>query len=258
MNETTPAPTKIELLNPEALPRFQIHNPKEIRHQLRIIAEHRHLLIAHIDGGALTFVTTVLALTEDGQGMILDSSSDARIMDRSERAETLVCSGQLDGVRIQFVAASPRGFPHDGIEALRCDLPDMLLRLQRRESFRLPVPVTSPLTCRLDIRDDSGKPIPLEVRVLDISSEGIGLLLTDADAPLKAGLTIDGELNLPDLGVTHVPLHVRNIARVEDQNRKLSMRVGFQLVDPPMRVVSAIQRYVFKIERERRLLETNR
>jgi c-di-GMP-binding flagellar brake protein YcgR len=258
MSETTPAPVKSDLLDPQALPRFQIHSQKEIRHQLRVIADHRHLLIAHIDGGPLTFVTTVLDLTAEGEEVILDSSSDAKIIERVKGAESLVCSGRQDGVRIQFTVESPKAFPHDGIIALRCALPAMLLRLQRRESFRLPVPLSSPLVCRLDLRDEGNKPIPLDVHVLDISSEGIGLLVTNADAPLEAGQTIDSELNLPDLGVTHVPLHVRNVARVEGHTGAVNMRVGFQLVDPPMRVVTAIQRYVFKIERERRLLETNR
>lgn len=258
MTDTAPTTARDELLDPDALPRFQIRNKKEIRHLLRTIADKRFMLTAYIDGGPLTFVTAVLDLTADGEGVILDSSRDEKIMERVERAENLVCSGRLDGVRVQFTADSPESFPHDGFEALRCDLPEMMLRVQRRETFRLPVPMSSPLTCRLALTGDDNQPIPLDTRVLDISSEGIGLLLTAEDAPLEPGQIIESELTVPDLGVTRITLRVRNMFRVENRGGGINLRVGFQLLDPSPRLVSAIQRYIFKVERERRMLETDR
>ncbi len=258
MTDTTPKPATEALLDPDALPRFQIRNKKEIRHLLRTIADKRFMLIAHIDGGPLSFVTAVLDVTVDGEGVILDSSRDEKIMERVERAEKLVCAGQLDGVRIQFSAESPGGFPYDGFEALRCELPEMMLRLQRRETFRLPVPMSSPVECRLLFRDEDGGEVPVPVRVLDLSAEGVGLLILDADCPAEAGQLIDSELTIPDLGVVQVPMRLRNVFRLDSRGGGPNLRAGFQLIDPPQRLVSAIQRYIFKVERERRMLETNR
>lgn len=258
MTETTPKTARDELLDPDALPRFQIRNKKEIRHLLRTIADKRFMLTAHIDGGPLTFVTAVLDLTADGEGVILDTSSDEKIMERVERAEKLVCAGRLDGVKVQFTAESPEGFPYDGFEVLRCDLPEMMLRLQRRESFRLPVPMSSPVGCKLLLRDEDGRAAPVQVRVLDLSTEGIGLLILDESCPVESGQLIDSELTIPDLGVVQVPMRLRNVFKLDNRGNSSNLRAGFQLIDPPPRLVSAIQRYIFRVERERRMLETNR
>ncbi len=257
MTETTPTTARDELLDPDALPSFQIRNKKEIRHLLRSIADKRFMLTAHIDGGPLTFVTAVLDLTVDGESVILDTSRDEKIMERVERAEKLVCTGRLDGVRVQFSADSPEGFPHDGFEALRCDLPEMMLRLQRRETFRLPVPMSSPVGCKLLLQDEEGQPTPIQVRVLDLSAEGIGLLLEEG-CTLEPGQVINSELTMPDLGAIQVGLRMRNLFKQDNRGGSTSLRAGFQLIEPAPRLVSAIQRYIFKVERERRMLETDR
>ncbi len=242
------------LLDPDALPSFQIRNSKEIAHLLRSLAKRRFLLTAHIEGGVTTFVTAVLDITDDGEGLILDSSRDPEIMQRAANASMLVCNGRMDGVRVQFNAFSPESCPYHGMEAVRCDFPDMVIRLQRRESFRLPVPMSSAIACHLHIQAPNGDPQDVTVRVLDISAEGIGLLLAD-DAPLALEDTLESTLVVPEYGSTPIRLSIRNMMRVENRNGGTSLRVGFQLIDPSQRLISAIQRYVFRIERERRLLE---
>lgn len=242
------------LLNPDALPDFQIRNQKEIAHLLRGLIKRRFLLTAHINGSTSTFVTAVLDLTDDGEAMVLDSSRNAETMQLVTQAESLVCNGRMDGVRVQFEVERPEYHPYHGMEALRCALPEMVIRLQRRESFRLPVPMTSPVACNLHIHAPNGEPHRVTVRVLDISSEGIGLLLAE-DAPLALEDVLESTLEIPDFGSTLIKLRIRNVMRVENRSGSTSLRVGFQLIDPSQKLISAIQRYVFKIERERRLLE---
>ena len=257
MNDATHTPVQEDLLDPDALPDYQVTNHREIQKLLRGIADKRALLAGHIDGGPLTFVTTVLDLTTDGEGLILDSSRDERIMERIERAESVVCTGRIDGVRMQFTAEDPQEFPYDGFLALRCDLPSMVLRVQRRESFRLPVPMSSPLECKLILPDGDGRTHTTPVRVVDISSEGIGLMIMDRAEHVGTGQVVESELNVPEVGVVRVSLQVRNVFE-RSHRGTLTLRAGFQLLDPPARVVTALQRYIFKVERERRFLEVDR
>lgn len=255
MSNTHPTKPPDRLLDPEAFATFQVRNAREIRRILHQIARRHLILTAYIDGGPMTFVTTVLDLTHDGEGVILDSSREENIMARIERGSSLVCSGVMDGVRLEFEVADPAGFPYDGFEAIRADLPEMLLRLQRRESFRMPIPLSNELACKLHFPDEDEHILTKAVRVLDLSAEGIGVLLADEALPLKAGQTLTSSMFIPDVGDVHLELQLRNTFQLNTRSGKVTMRAGFKMLDPSPRIMNAIQRFLFKIERERKLLE---
>lgn len=221
------------------------------------LAEKRILLTAYLDGGPFLFMTAVLGVTVD-DAIILDASADEKMNERATQAETLTCTGRFGGVRIQFSVSDAVRFPHDGLEAMRCPLPQSVLRLQRREFYRLPVPFSNPVICTINLNTEDGGQKAVTVRVVDISNDGIGLIAPAEELVFEPGQVFEHcTLSIPESGATDVVLKMRNVFRISNPFGGESVRAGCQFVDLPNRVVTKIQRYIFKVERERRALETN-
>ena len=248
--------TRQAVLDPNAFPDYQITERKAILQYLKDLINRRVLLSVHLDGGGTAYISAVLAVTFDNEALILDANQDERLNERIVAAETITCNGRIEGVRMQFTVSQPQRFPHDGFEAIRCPLPDMLLRLQRREFYRLHVPLSSPVSCAITLYDVDGVRRTVSVRVLDISNDGIGIVAPPEEAPLEQGKTYeDCVLTIPDAGSTSVTLITRNIYRVTSRSGRSGLRAGCQFVNLPQQIVTNIQRYMYKIQRERRALE---
>lgn len=72
---------------------------------------------------------------------------------------------------------------------LQCSLPDELLRLQRRESYRVSPPVTAPVAY---LRHPAIPDMSLALRVLDLSLGGCALRLPDDVPTLQPGTRVGG------------------------------------------------------------------
>lgn len=258
MTDHAPDAARTSLLNPESFPSYQIRNRKEIVHLMNSLVDKRALLTAYVDGGPLSFVTAVLAITVDGESVILDASPDETLNDRATAAAALVCAARLDGVRVQFNVGTPERFPHDGYSALRCPLPELAIRLQRREFYRLPVPISNPVRCAITVRQGEADEKTVEVRAVDISAGGIGIAVPVGELDIKVGTELgDCMLMIPDSGSIKVALRVRNQFLTTNRSGLEVLRLGCEFVGIPNKVVTQIQRYIFKVERERKALEAN-
>jgi c-di-GMP-binding flagellar brake protein YcgR len=99
----------------------------------------------------------------------------------------------------------------------------------------------------------------LEVSIADISIGGIGASLRGGEVRLEAGATFQGcHFVLPDIGTIVVALEVRTVFETTLKSGVETQRVGFQFINPPANMQSMIQRYIIKLERERRALQLER
>jgi c-di-GMP-binding flagellar brake protein YcgR len=91
-------------------------------------------------------------------------------------AKQLLLTAAIDKVKVQFTLGKLSETQHAGLPAFSAALPDKLLRLQRRECFRLSTPITKPVKCIAMIKRADGSTFLLEASLLDISGGGIGLM----------------------------------------------------------------------------------
>jgi flagellar brake protein len=249
------------LLNPELHPELIIRNPAEILSTLRRLRDSRVLVNVHLDRGQNGFVSALLDASNEA--VILDVSPDEWINERARSAGVLICSTQLDRVRIQFELAGVTATTHQTRPALQAALPLEMLRLQRRDSYRLPVPQHSRIDCVIrlphpDQTEASGQTVEHEPRVVDISTEGVALLLPNPDLPLTVGTLLqDSVLSLPEGDSARLTLRVQNLQHITLPNGTQNLRLGCQMIGASPRFVAQLQRYIFKIERERKLLEND-
>jgi len=118
-----------------------------------------------------SFLTALLQIDEGDSVLVLDGSPDESINARLGRTTQIDCVTQLDKVRIQFVLERPMLQTWRSGAAFRAALPAELLRLQRREFYRLQAPATHALTCSVPL-PGAGE---IAWRIIDISGGGIAI-----------------------------------------------------------------------------------
>ncbi|MFN3984563.1 MAG: flagellar brake protein [Rhodocyclaceae bacterium] len=246
-----------EILDIEKFPNYVVRDKRSILQLIRNLENKRALLSVYVNP-SVSFVSAVLAVTPGEDELILDASPDQALKERSLGADRLTCVTRLEGIRVQFTVAHPGAFPYDGMEALKCTMPEAVLRLQRRECYRLPVPVSHPVLCRISRPQPDGTVKTQEFRALDISNGGLALVASPGEIEVSAGMLLEQcVLALPEFEPAPVKLKVRNQFHVETRAGVRNLRFGCEFVDLPSKLAANIQRYIFKVERDRRALQTS-
>ena len=167
--------TRIELIHAEDEAKYLLRDSREILAILKHIVSARALVSARLAPGRESYLSALIQVDDGEDGVLLDASADPAQNERILRADALDCVTQLDKVRIQFLLKGARLVDEGGSPGFRCALPDSLLRLQRREFYRLQTPLSHAVTCTLALPQADGSRRNTELRILDISGGGVAI-----------------------------------------------------------------------------------
>jgi len=240
--DTTPFP---EPESPE-LERYWIYSPVEILALLaRLRSEQVEMTLFWGRDGECA-VTRILEADSIRGQVRLDLPGVDSMRAAVLQAEALVCVAFIDHVKVQFSLRAPAMATVDGGLALQCAVPERLLRLQRREYFRVRTPQSVSASCLVP---DAGDGTRYEsLRVLDLSVGGLAMLAYPLHVELAASTTIDRcFLDLPGIGTINVRMR---IAHVEQAGKDGSRRCGCEFVDLSPHSRMLLQRYVQRIDVE--------
>lgn len=142
---------------------------------------------------------------------------------------------------------------------LQAALPDEMLRIQRRESYRVTPPVTAPVAY---LRHPAIPDMSLALRVLDVSLGGCALRLPDDVPPLSpgtriAGVTIELDVNTR-LRVDLTLQHFTHLTAGGDEDRATSARIGCEWRLARVEDERTLQRWVGQAQARRRLHQRSR
>lgn len=260
MNEPQTAPpahpqSAPELLEPSDYSQFLLSARNEILFVLRALQAETARITIYFNEGRDFLLTTLVAIEEDA--IVLDYGSDAAMNRKALEADKLFCATQLEKVKIQFILRGMTAVSYEGRPAFRAIFPETVLRLQRREFYRLTVPVARPLRCILPYQTADGSRAQLEVKVMDISGGGLAIM----SPPEGIGFHSDAEfpncrLELPEVGIIVATLKVCNVFEITLRNGSNVKRAGCQFKAMPGSMLTLVQRYIIKVERERKARET--
>lgn len=251
--ENTPAP--IDTDRDDTVAKFVLSGRRQIRQLLQELID-RHALIGGHFGSGGSFLTALLELSDDEETITLDASPDPETHRRVLSASKLLCVTQLDRIRIQFALHDLDEGRQDGRNVLYAPVPTEMLRLQRRDAFRLPVPLSHAATCLIRTKGVAEPKVEVVGRLLDVSVGGIALQLPPDIAEFVIGSRLeDCQLRLPYIDPIPLQLRVCNISRQEQRSGALMLRIGMSFADLPRSAENAIQRYIFNTERERNARE---
>ncbi|PTD97379.1 flagellar brake protein [Pseudothauera lacus] len=248
--------TRVDLLRSDDFSQYMLKSPREIAQIVRTLIERRSLVTTYLAAGNQSFLTALLATTDGDTRVVFDASKEDDINRRIAATDELVCATQLDGIKIQFPLDDIEEVTYEGRDAFRASMPERLLRLQRREYYRLVAPITHALICAIPIERPDAEPFNIEARVLDISAGGMAVVVPPEDVEFSPGMEFDNcRLTLPDFGPVSVRMRVRNVFRITNRNGVEVLRTGCEFIDLSNSVNNLIQRYIFKVERDRNARE---
>ncbi len=222
--------------------KFLITSPKQIQLTLRAIAQKESLAILYFENEQRFFQTLFLAVTDDGIWMdVGPSKEDNNALLHSDDI-TLISLHQ--GAKIQFVCRRPLLANYEGQPAFYFSSPPHILRLQRRDFFRLPTSSITPLKCIVPVTQ--GKTVkPHEITIADISVGGISLVCKEDNISVEAGaIYSDCRIELPDIGTLLVTLQVKNLFNVTSPSGAVSKYAGCEFVQLRGEMSILLQRYV--------------
>lgn len=230
---------------------YEVGSRREIVALLRQIGEKNQLIRMLVKGESDVCVTSILEVDEDEDCIVLDRSIDFSQHERMLEAGRVMCETTLDKIRIVFAADGLTEIRYQGGIAVRADIPPTLIRLQRREYYRMETPVTNPVRALIPLPADKGggsAVFPLH----DISVGGIAVLDNTMQLDNTPGRVIENcRIELPEIGPITTALEVRNSLDITLLNNKTSRRVGLQFTNISRGALAGVQRYITKLERER-------
>lgn len=248
------SPPQFELEQPDDYSQYLLHSKSEIVAVLRSLVQKGALITVYFDQGKSFLLTSMLALNADSESFVLDLGSNEEMNQRALQASKLILTTVVDKVKIQFSLNSLNSAQYDGRSAFAGTIPGTLLRLQRREYFRLSTPIASPIKLSTTIRRADNSALQVSLPLLDISGGGVGLMVaTDQAQLLERGDTLnDCRLMLPDEGLLVTSLCVRNMFDVTTRSGTRYVRVGCEYVGLTSARLAMVQRYITRMERERK------
>ncbi len=230
---------------------YQVDSRKEIIVLLRSLQETKQLISMVINEGSEVIITALLKIDDDNNLVILDAASSEAANQRLVESPRVYFEAALNRIAIQFSSASIRRCTYLGSPALSCTIPASLIRLQRRENYRINTPVVSPIMCLLHLSEEQGGGT-VKLPLADISCGGVAMLDEKHAIDIEFGtLYNECKIDLPGIGLISINLQVRNSQNLILKNQKTSRRVGFQFMDLSKYMMSQIQKLITKIERER-------
>jgi len=250
-------PLKFELMHSDDYDQYLLHSRKEILFILRAMRDKATLITVYFNQGNDFLLTSLLTIAEDGASMLLDPGSSAEMNRKALASDKLIFIANHEKVKIQFTVHKLTSVQHQDRLAFRAPMPDMLLRLQRREYYRLSAPVAHPLKCVIPVKLADGSSTLLETTVLDISGGGLAVMAPPEGVEFETDHLFENcRIELPEVGNVLATLRVRSIFEFTLRNGTRIKRSGCQFVDLPGHMLNLIQRYIIRIERDRKARET--
>lgn len=235
---------------------FWLHNRVEIAFVLRDLLRSRSLIkVCEAGDTADALITSLISVDMQRGEVQLEAGRNRHLARRLGAARELAFYAAQDKIRIHFVSGPPRTISVDGEDAFSVPLPAALLRLQRREYYRIAMPLATPVECVIPITDDP-QVRQVAARVQDLSLGGVGLLVEPSTKALSPGTEHPNcRIVLPGAGNVVATLAIRHVTSVSLPKDRTVRRYGCAFVRPSSSATTVLQRYLQKLERELRSRE---
>jgi len=232
---------------------FRVHSAVDILFILRGIMQANSLITLYLGHGNTFTLTSILAIGADKKEMIIDYGTNEKISQQVLQSKNLLFVTTQNKVKIEFICNQIRKTEFEGRNAFVVNIPESLLRIQRRDNFRISTPITKPLKCIIPVTVEN-KPTKIEVTLLDISCGGIGVIDQHAVINLEPGTVYTNcIITLPEIGIVNTTIKVRNTYAMTLRNGDTCQRAGCKFMDLPAKTEALIHRYIVKQEQMKKM-----
>lgn len=230
------------------LERYWLYSKFEIETLFARLCDDRVPMTVYWGANAQFAVTQILKVDAIRNEVHFDLPHAPQQQSQLLEASELVCVAFVDSVKLQFSLMAPRRLSDSGYPAFLCSVPERVLRLQRREYYRVRTPADLSASCLVPYSGDRTHYESL--RVLDVSVGGLAMLAYPRLFDPAIGGVIDRcYLDLPGVGTVTVRMRVAHVEGVDTEH---SRRCGCEFLDLSPQARMMLQRYVHRIDVEQR------
>lgn len=233
-----------------ALDSYTLHGRGEILEKLNLMRKKKCLLTVQVPHEESGYATTILHVLRDKGLLVLDESENPAVNQKLLAAEKLVVNTTVDGIRSRFMLEQLTAATWQGQSVFAAPLPEALFWMQQRKYFRVPIPYSMFLTCRIPLQEGIQ-----EFRVLDLSIGG--LALHDKSLLIGEGFE-DGHifeacnLILPDHGDIRIGLEMRYKMPMSANTPHAGQRIGCAFHGLSVQGEILLQKFVYEAELQKR------
>ncbi|MBI3562251.1 MAG: flagellar brake protein [Gammaproteobacteria bacterium] len=240
--EETPSPQRTD--NVENLDDFMLHHSGEIVQRLKQLAKGKNMVTAHGDNG-VTLNTSVIDIISEMELVVLDYGIDEKLVQQLLQSNRVMFKSQHAGVTAQFSAHSLTKAKYQNEPVIAVPIPETLLWLQRRQAYRVRIPLGIPLFCEVPYQENT----VLRLKLHDISGGGLSLYDEDTLIQVENGGVLERcALELPGSGRLTLDLQVRNRFPINKRDPSTGQRMGCAYHRMGISDRANIQRYIHSIE----------
>lgn len=231
---------------PEApeLERYWLYSKFEIDALISRLCDDRVPMTVYWGTDGEFAVTQIMKVDGARNEMHFDLPNQPQLQTQLLEAAELVCVSFVENIKMQFTVGAPRRSSSGGYPTFLAALPERVLRLQRREYYRVRIPETLAASCLVPFAGDGAQYESL--RVLDLSVGGLAVVAYPRHFDVSLANVIDRcYLDLPGVGTVTVGMR---IAHVETSADGQTRRCGCEFVDLSTQARMMLQRYVHRID----------
>jgi c-di-GMP-binding flagellar brake protein YcgR len=231
----------------ESVESFTITFRREIVFYLRQLINDKDQVSVSFNEGQDTILTILLDLDEEKDLLYFDWGSTEEVNKRFLQSDRNFFVAMPGGVRNQFLCGRPQAVTYEGRPAFAVKLPEKYVRLQRREFFRLVLPMTQRPTCFVTV---DGK--TMEFSTIDIGIGGVGLEAPELLFPCELGTEFsDVRIEFKGFGELRSPLVVRYAGDITKGTKQVK-RLGCHFTRLSAAQENLVQKFMAHIQREER------
>jgi c-di-GMP-binding flagellar brake protein YcgR len=229
---------------------FTITREREILFQLHQLIIDNEPLSVFFDDGQESMLTMAINLDEEQGLLYLDWGGSEAVNQRLLATEKATFVANPLGVRNQFHTGGMRKAMYQERPAFVTAIPHKYVRLQRREFFRLSLPVVLRLPCWFYLKPDGSGP-RYQATVVDIGIGGIGFepatVLRLAPGQVISSVAIDFGKH----GLMHTDLEIRHSYSQARGMRQVT-HIGCRFVHIDRADENTVQRFIIKAQADER------
>lgn len=237
---------------------FMIHSAKEIIALFRSI-EHGHALVtANCDNSKDSILTAILDVRANDGSIVLDYGMNPLLNRRMLESKKVIFVTTDGQIKVQFSAKRVIKTQFEKQDAFKIKLPTSVIRLQRRECYRIDTPIIQPPQCTIPIlpkeesEDAQQSSDSWEARIVNISVGGVGIENVPERATIVRGMVFkECQIELLDIGTLLVDIKILNNYDIAARVGGKDQRYGCIFTNLNSGMQSMIQRYIIHLDREK-------
>jgi c-di-GMP-binding flagellar brake protein YcgR len=226
---------------------FLIKKPSEIRSLLRNLVESHQLVSVSPEHLEICSISVINEVCSDGQSFLLDSVRDTVVDKRINEGSVFSIITAFNGIEVRIENLKSSSVVRSGdLVNYKIDLPSQIYYLQRRGTFRAPVPVMMGISVSIghnpDDKNSAIRDLTIEnAQLIDISVSGCALLLRAEDATDLTNCNSPLTLHVKVAETNETIVLEALVRHNREIKRSSTCRVGCEFVDLTPAAINRIE-----------------